>query len=194
MLDTLPEVLKTPLNVWAQHEILQPNYSLLSVALQAMVFPQRRGSCTSAILSVNPQRTLFSALWILYAQTAAGLTRELRESAYIEALSEMPGWESKQIETLTPPEFLAFTEIYMADVIEGRIVNDIGNKLFSLPKDIAIIEDIQEQMKNFIKGAVSDAVSQLKVDIKNIDSSQTQSIVDSVYKTVFDIMSALGEE
>jgi hypothetical protein len=82
----------------------------------------------------------------------------------------------------------------MADVIEGRIVNDIGNKMFLLPKDIATVEDIQEQMKDFIKGEVSDAVSQLKVDIKNIDSSQTQSIVDSVYKTAFDIMLALGEE
>jgi hypothetical protein len=123
-------------------------------------------------------------------RTDEGIAR----NAYIEALSEMPDWENKQIETLTPPEFLAFTEIYMADVIEGRIVNDIGNKMFSLPKDIATVEGIQEQMKDFIKGAVSDAVFQLKIDIKNIDSSQTQSIVDSVYKTAFDIMLALGEE
>jgi hypothetical protein len=118
----------------------------------------------------------------------------IARSAYIEALLEMPDWENKQIETLTPPEFLAFTEIYMSDVIEGKIINDIGNKMFSLPKNIATVENIQEQMKDFIKGAVSDAVSKLKVDIKNIDSSQTLSIVDSVYKTAFDFMSALGEE
>jgi hypothetical protein len=121
-------------------------------------------------------------------RTDEGIVR----NAFIEALSEMPDWENKQIETLTLPEFLAFTEIYMADVIEEKIVNDIGNKMFSLPKDIAAVENIQEQMKDFIKGAVSDAVSQLKIDIKNIDSSQTQSIVDSVYKTVFDIMSPSG--
>jgi hypothetical protein len=34
----------------------------------------------------------------------------------------------------------------------------------------------------------------LKVDINNIDSVQAQSIVDSIYKTAFDIMLALGEE
>jgi hypothetical protein len=118
----------------------------------------------------------------------------IARSAYIEALSEMPNWENKQIETLTPTEFLAFTEIYMADVIEGRIINDIGNKMFSLPKDIASVENIQEQMKEYIINEVHDAFSQLKVDIKNIDSSQTHSIVDSVYKTAFDIMSAVGEE
>jgi hypothetical protein len=123
-------------------------------------------------------------------KTDEGIAR----SAYIEALAEMPDWENKQIETLTPPEFLAFTEIYMADVIEEKIVNDIGNKLFSLPKDIASVENIQKQMKEYIKNEVYDAFSQLKVDIKNIDSSQARGIVDSVYKTAFDIMSAVGEE
>jgi hypothetical protein len=124
------------------------------------------------------------------SNTDEGIAR----SAYIDALYAMPDWENKQIETLTPPEFLAFTEIYMASVIEGKLVNDIGNKLFSLPKDIATIENIQEQMKEFIKGTVSDAVSRLNVDIKNIDASQTQGIVDSVYKTAFDIISSFGEE
>lgn len=74
----------------------------------------------------------------------------IARSAYVEALSTMPDWENKQIETLTPPEFLAFTELYMADVIQQKILNDIGNKLFSLPKDIASIENIEAQMKDFI--------------------------------------------
>lgn len=82
----------------------------------------------------------------------------IARSAYIEALSAMPDWETKQIETLTPPEFLAFTEIYMADVIQQKIVNDIGNKLFSLPNDIASIENIEAQMKDFIRNTVADAV------------------------------------
>lgn len=32
----------------------------------------------------------------------------------------------------------------MANVIEGRLVNDIGNKLFALPKDVAQVESIQK--------------------------------------------------
>ncbi len=110
-----------------------------------------------------------------------GTTDEgIARCAFIEALSTMPGWENKQVEALSADEFLAFTEIYMANVIEERLVNDIGNKIFSLPNNIDQIENIQDQMKDFIKGSVSDAVSQLNVDIKNIDSSQTLSIVDSV--------------
>jgi hypothetical protein len=118
----------------------------------------------------------------------------IARSAYIEALSAMPNWENKKIEALTPPEFLAFTEIYMADVIEQKLVNDIGNKLFSLPDDIAIIENIETQMKDFIRNTVSDAVSKLNVDIKNIDQKQAQGVVDSVYKTAFDMLASYGEE
>jgi hypothetical protein len=118
----------------------------------------------------------------------------IARSAYIEALSTMLDWENKQIENLTVDEFLAFTEIYMTNVIEGKLINDIGNKVFSLPNDIAAIDNIQEQIKDFIRGSVADAVSELNVDIKNIDSSQTQSIVDSVYKSAFDIMASLEGE
>ena len=124
-----------------------------------------------------------------------GATDEgIARSAYIEALSAMSDWENKQIEALTPPEFLAFTEIYMADVIQHKILNDIGNKTFSLPKNISTVENIETQMKDFIRNTVKDAVSKLEVDIKNIVQTQAQGVVDSVYKTAFDIMSSFGEE
>jgi hypothetical protein len=124
-----------------------------------------------------------------------GTTDEgIARCAYIDALSTMKNWESKQLDTLTESEFLVFTEIYMAHVIEKRLLNDIGNKVFSLPNDIIQVENIQDQITDFIKGAISDAVAQLNVDIKSIDTSQTLSIVDSVYKTAFDIMSSIEEE
>lgn len=118
----------------------------------------------------------------------------IARSAYIEVLSSMPDWENKQIETLSPPEFLVFTEIYMADVIQQKIINDIGNKLFSLPDDITSIENIEAQMKDFIRNTVTDAVSNLNVDIQNIDQQQAQKVVDSVYKTAYDMMASYEEE
>jgi hypothetical protein len=124
-----------------------------------------------------------------------GTTDEgIARSAYIEALAKMPDWESKQIETLTPPEFLVFTETYMADVIQQKIINDIGNKMFSLPNDIAAIENIEVQMKDFIRNTVTDSVSKLNVDIANIDQKQSLSVVDSVYKMAFDIMASYEED
>jgi hypothetical protein len=117
----------------------------------------------------------------------------IARTAYIEALSTMPDWENKTIESLSPTEFLAFIEIYMTNVIEERLVNDIGNKLFSLPKSVSQVENIQGQIKDYIKGAVSDSISKLNIDICFIEASQTKSIVDSVYHTAYDILSELEE-
>jgi len=117
----------------------------------------------------------------------------IARNSYIEALSTLPDWEEKTIESLTPPEFLAFTEIYMANVIEERLVNDIGSKLFALPDDVAQVESLQRQLKDYIKGAVSDSVSKLDIDIRSIDTSQTKAIVDSIYRTAYDILSGLEE-
>jgi hypothetical protein len=113
----------------------------------------------------------------------------IARSTYIDALSSMPDWDNKQIETLTSYEFLTFIKTYMTLVIKQRIINDIGNKMFTLPKEVALVERLEEQIVDFIGGAVSDSISELKIDIKEIESSQAQSIVDSVYKTAFDIMS-----
>jgi hypothetical protein len=121
--------------------------------------------------------------------TDEGITR----NSYIEALSTLPDWENKTIESLSPSEFLAFTEIYMANVIEERLLNDIGNKLFALPNDVAQVDILQWQLKDYIKGAISDAVSELNIDISSIDTSQTQAIVDSIYRTAYDILSELEE-
>ena len=101
--------------------------------------------------------------------------------------------EYKTIEELSSTEFLAFTEIYMSNVIEGRLINDIGNKLFSLPDNVAQVDNLQRQIKDYITGAVSDAMSKLNVDIARISSSQAQSIVDSIYKKTYDIMAELEE-
>lgn len=117
----------------------------------------------------------------------------IARNSYIEALSTLPDWENKPIESLTASEFLAFAEIYMANVVEERLVNDIGNKLFALPNDVVEVEILQGQLKEYIKGAVSDAVSKLKIDIRSIDTSQTKAIVDSIYRTAYDILSELEE-
>ena len=106
--------------------------------------------------------------------TDEGIARD----SYIEAIIAMPELQEKNIEALSPPEFLAFTQHYMAKVIEDRLINDIGTKSFSLPDSVTQIDEIQQQLSGFISGAVSDAVTKLNVDISQIDSSQVKTIVD----------------
>jgi len=116
-------------------------------------------------------------------QTDDGIAR----SAYVEALATIPDLETKQIEDLSSIEFLAFMEIFMTNVIVVKIENDIGNNIISLPDSISQVNNLQEQLVDLIRGCVSDAFAKLGVDIAHIDTTQTQDIVDSVYKIAFDL-------
>ena len=142
----------------------------------------------------KPAKEVFLRIMDFVCPDGGRTDEGIARSAYIEALSSIPDLENKQIESLSHLEFLAFTEIYMADVIQQKLLNDIGNKIFSLPNDILCIENIEKQMKDFIQNAISDSISRLNVDICNISQQQAQDVVDSVYNTAFEIMSSYGEE
>lgn len=123
-----------------------------------------------------------------------GATDEgIARSSYIETIESMPELNATPIENMTEHQFLIFTETYMTNVIQERLLNDIGNKIISLPDDVNTVEIIQDQLNDFIFGAVSDAMVQLNVEIKNIDSTQTKAIVDSVYEKSYSILASMEE-
>ena len=142
----------------------------------------------------KPAKEVFLRIMDFVCPDGGRTDEGIARSAYIDALSTIPDLENKQIESLSPSEFLAFTEIYMADVVQKKLLNDIANKMFSLPDNISTIENIENQMKEFIQNAISDSISRLNVDICNISQQQAQNVVDSIYNTTFDIMSSYEEE
>lgn len=141
----------------------------------------------------KPARVAFLRIMDFVCPDGGKTDDGIARNAYVEAIATISDLETKQIENLSPSEFLAFTEIYMTNVIVGKIENDIGNKLISLPSSIAQVDNLQEQLTDLIKGCVSDAFTGLNLDIARIDTTQTQDIVDSVYKTAFDFMAALED-
>lgn len=122
-------------------------------------------------------------------RTDEGIAR----ASYIETIESMPELNATLIENMTENQFLIFTETYMSNVIQERLLNDIGNKTIFLPDDVNMVEMIQEQLNDFIFGAVSDAMVQLNVEIKNIDSTQTRTIVDTIYEKAYSILASMEE-
>ena len=62
-----------------------------------------------------------------------------------------------------------------------------------LPQDRATSDNLIIQMKDFVKGSVSDAVTNLNIKAGNIRQGDSLKIVDQVYKAAFDIMISAGE-
>lgn len=118
----------------------------------------------------------------------------IARNSYIETIETMTDLSLITIENMSNRQFLLFTEIYMANVIKDRLINDIGNKLIKLPSDINSVETIEQQLIDFIQGAVSDAIVKLKIDIKKIKPDQTRNIVNSIYENSYSILKTIGED
>lgn len=140
-----------------------------------------------------PADEAFLSIMEFVCPDGGSMDEGIARDSYIDAIAEFPDMESKSIDEFTPAEFLAFTEIFVTNVIERRLINDIGNKLISLPNDIASVSNLQKQLKEYIHGSVSDAVTRLKIDIANIDSSQARSITDSVYHEAYELLAGMEE-
>ena len=117
----------------------------------------------------------------------------IARSAYISAIEESPEMATIRFEDLTSEQIMVIVERTMANAIFNRITNDIGNKIILLPQDRAISDNLIVQMKDFVKGAVSDAVISLDIKAGNIRQGDSLRIVDQVYKAAFDIMVSAGE-
>ena len=117
----------------------------------------------------------------------------IARSAYISAIEESPEIATIKFEDLTAEQIMIIVERTMANAIFSRITNDIGNKVILLPQDRTTSDSIIVQMKDFVKGSVSDAVANLDIRAGNIRQGDSLRIVDHVYKESFDIMVSAGE-
>ena len=109
------------------------------------------------------------------------------------AIEESPEIATIKFEDLTAEQIMIIVERTMANAIFSRITNDIGNKVILLPQDRITSDRIIVQMKDFVKGSVSDAVANLDIRTGNIRQGDSLRIVDQVYKEAFDIMVSAGE-
>jgi len=125
-----------------------------------------------------------------------GTTDEgIARSSYFEAMIDMPELSQCNIENITIEQMSTFLRLYMGNVIMERLLNDIGNKVISLPDDIHEVDYLQGQIKDYIQGSVSDAFSELNVDsqLGHINNRQAKEIVDSVYERAYSILETMGE-
>lgn len=118
----------------------------------------------------------------------------IARTAYISAIEETPEIAEIKFKDLKANQIMVIIERTMTNAIFNRITNDIGNKIILLPENRAESTVLIKQTKDFVKGAVSDAIANLNIEIGNIRQTDSLRISDQVYKMAFDIMASAGEE
>ncbi len=129
-----------------------------------------------------------------YACPGAGTVDEgIARDAFIETIVELATEGITDLNALTVDQTQTFFELYAAHAIEARICNDIGMKVVTIPRSVRAARRVQDQLRDFIRRAVADALANARAALERLTPARVNSFVNRVYESAFTILKTLGE-
>jgi len=144
-------------------------------------------------LAGRPLAEIFIGLADYICPGAGTVDEGIAQEAYIETIVELANEGLTDLTTFTPVQMQTVFELYATHAIEARICNDIGTKAVTMPANAQAAHRVEQQLRDFIRGAVSDALTRAQAKTPNLTLDQIQGFVDTVYESAFAILQALGD-
>lgn len=144
-------------------------------------------------LAGRPIDEIFVGLVDYICPNAGTVDDGIAREAFVETIIELTTLGVTDLDALTPDQMQTVFELYATHAIEARLCNDIGTKAITMPADAQTALRIQEQLRDFIRNGVSDALTAARTETPELTQDRIQSFVDSVYERSFGILKALGD-
>lgn len=144
-------------------------------------------------LAGRPITEIFMGLADVICPGAGTVDEGIAREAYIETIIELTTEGVTDLSTFTPDQMQTVFELYVTHAIEARICNDIGTKAVTMPANVQAAHRVEAQLRDFIRGGVSDALTRARAESPNLPPEHIQAFVDTVYESAFAILQSLGE-
>lgn len=118
----------------------------------------------------------------------------IARDAFMKTIADITSQGVTDLENLSLERLTMIMEIYLTHTIEEKIYNEIGTKGIALPQDENIAENLDDQIRDFIKGQVIDSLSTSKDSIQNLQQKDVLKFIDNIYEQTFQILQNLGEK
>jgi hypothetical protein len=141
----------------------------------------------------RPISEVFVALADHICPGAGSVDEGIAREAYIETIIDLADEGLASLDTFTPEQMDTIFELYATHAIEARICNDIGTKVVTMPSNVQVAYQVEKQLRDFIRGAVSDALTSARESKPSVTQDQVLAFVDSVYESAFSILKSLGD-
>ena len=144
-------------------------------------------------LAGRPITEIFVGLADYICPGAGTVDEGIAREAYIETIVELASEGLTDLTTFTPDQMQTVFELYATHAIEARICNDIGTKAVTMPADAQAAHRVEQQLRDFIRGGVADALTRARAETPNLTPERIQGFVDRVYESAFAILQTLGD-
>ncbi len=144
-------------------------------------------------LAGRPAAEIFIGLADYICPGAGTVDDGIAREAYVETVIDLAEAGLVDLNTFTPQQMETVFELFATHAIEARICNDIGTKAVMMPADASEAIRVERQLRDFVRGAVSDALASARQSSPSMTQQQVQTFVDQVYELAFSFLHALGE-
>ena len=144
-------------------------------------------------LAGRPIQEVFVGLVDYVCPDGGSLDDAIARDAFIETIADLSAAGIGDLDTLTPAQVQTVLELYATHAIEARICNDVGTKLIQMPSDAAAALRVQQQLRDFVRRGVSDAITRTGVTPKSLTREETTRFMTEIYEAAFEALRTLGE-
>lgn len=144
-------------------------------------------------LAGRPIQEVFLGLVDFVCPDGGSLDDAIARDAFIETVADLSSAGIDAVDTLTPAQVQTVLELYATHAIEARICNDIGSKLMQMPADPAAALRVQDQLRDFIRRAVSDAITRTGTAPNSLTRDETTRFMTDIYQAAFEVLQTLGD-
>lgn len=144
-------------------------------------------------LAGRPIEEVFLGLIDYVCPNGGAIDEGIARAAFIDTIADLAELGVEDLDTLTVDQMQTLFELYATHAIEARLCNEIGTKAIVLPENTSAIEKSLEQLRDFVRRAVSDALTHASGGLSALTPQNVQGFVDSIYEAAFTVLQALGE-
>ena len=142
-------------------------------------------------LADRPVLEIYAALVDVVCGPGGQLDDSISRDAYINAIGEVAEIDPAALEHPSVETIGLIMEHFITNTICDRLMNAIATQIVTLPQDVTTVQEIERQMKDFVRGAVSDAVAEKGTTFV---TDQMKETVDALYERTFSILQVLADE
>lgn len=144
-------------------------------------------------LAGQPAENVFVALLEFICPPGGTVDEGIARQAMVDTIADTSEIGAGTFDTLTREQLNEFFLGFIVHSIEGRVIADLGKNGIALPDDVNAVEQMQDQLHDFVSGATRGVLSGRLNDIASLTDRDIEDRVNQIYEVAFEMIAVAGE-
>ncbi|MCY4239005.1 MAG: hypothetical protein OXC93_11745 [Rhodospirillaceae bacterium] len=140
-----------------------------------------------------PAEDVFVALTDMLCPAGATIDEAIARDAMLETVADLAAAGVGNFDELSTDDLREFFIGVVSRSIKGKILNEVGTNVVTIPDDVAGVERAQSMLHDFVERCVRDEFEGHGTDLDDLDGNAIDSFVDDLYTAALDLIQTLGE-